>query len=118
MTIYDDIGGTDAVAAVVEDFYERVLADAQLAAWFVGIDVRRLKAHQRAFITVAIGGPDAYAGRSMTDAHAGLAITREAFGLVVDHLVATLARFDVPGEAIEKIGAALAPLEAEIVSTD
>lgn len=118
MTIYDEIGGADAVAAVVEDFYGRVLADERLAAWFDGVDVRRLKAHQRAFIAAAFGGPDAYTGRSMADAHAGLDITPEAFARVVDHLVDTLIALGVPDETIGTIGAALFPLEAQIVAAD
>ena len=117
MTIYDDIGGTEAVAAVVDDFYRRVLADPGLAPWFDGIDLRRLKTHQRAFVTAAVGGPDVYAGRSMADAHAGLGITPEAFARVVDHLATSLAAFGVPDGTIGAIGAALAPLEAQIVST-
>jgi hemoglobin len=116
MTIYDDIGGAEAVAAAVDDFYRRVLDDELLAPWFAGVEVPRLKAHQRAFITAAIGGPDEYSGRSMADAHAGLAITPEAFGRVVDHLVATLLGLGVPDDVIGTIGATLFPLEAQIVS--
>jgi hemoglobin len=116
MAIYDDIGGGDSVAAVVEDFYARVLDDPELAPWFDGVDVRRLKAHQRAFVAVALGGPDAYTGRSMAEAHAGLAITPRAFARVVDHLVASLTALGVPDAAIGKICSAVFPLEAQIVA--
>src|SRR5687767_14385536 len=84
MTIYDDIGGAGRVAAVVDDFYERVLAFQQLARWFDGIDVRRLKAHQRAFIAATIGGPDGYTGRSMPTPTPACA-SPGAFTRVVDH---------------------------------
>lgn len=116
MTIYDDIGGAEAVAAAVDDFYRRVLDDELLAPWFAGVEVRRLKAHQRAFVTAAIGGPDEYAGRSMADAHAGLGVTPEAFARVVDHLVDALLGLGVPDEVIGTIGATLFPLEAQVVS--
>jgi hemoglobin len=116
MAIYDEIGGADAVAATVEDFYARVLGDPDLAPYFDGIPVPRLKAHQRAFIAAALGGPTAYEGRTMAEAHEGLGVTPEAFAAVVDHLVATLTSLDVPEATIAEIGAALAPLEADIVS--
>ncbi|HJV09601.1 MAG TPA: group 1 truncated hemoglobin, partial [Acidimicrobiales bacterium] len=79
-TIYDDIGGAPAVTAVVDAFYERLIADPDLMAFFDGRDMARLKAHQRALVTVALGGTaEEYAGRMMQPAHAGLAITNEAF---------------------------------------
>jgi hemoglobin len=113
-TIYEDIGGAPSVDAAVEDFYERVLADPMLAPYFDDVDMARLKDHQRAFIAAAIGGPSAYEGRSMREAHAGLNVTPAAFDRVVDHLVATLDGLGVPMETIETIGGALAPLKDEI----
>ena len=53
----------------------------------------------------------------MADAHAGLNITPEAFAKVVDHLVATLTDLGVPETTIGAIGAKLAPLEADIVTS-
>ena len=63
MSTYDDICGAPAVRAAVDDFYTRVLADARLAPFFTGTDRERLKAHQRAFIAAALGGPQIFAGR-------------------------------------------------------
>lgn len=116
MSIYAEIGGGPAVDAAVADFYERVLADTSLAKYFEGIDLARLKRHQRAFIGAALGGPVVYAGRDMASAHAGLEITDEAFGAVVGHLAATLAGLGVPGATIESIVATLAPLQTDIVT--
>ncbi len=113
-SIYDDIGGAPSVTAAVDDFYVRVLGDPMLAPYFEGVDIDRLKSHQRSFIAAAIGGPEIYAGRSMKEAHAGLDITPEAFDRVVDHLVATLQGLGVPAETIATIGGALAPLKSDI----
>lgn len=115
-SIYESIGGAAAVQAAVDDFYDRVLADPALAPYFTGVDLRRLKAHQRSFIAAAIGGAEVYAGRDMASAHAGLEITDEAFDAVVGHLVATLTGLGVPEETIGAIGAKLAPLRADIVA--
>jgi hemoglobin len=114
MGIYDEIGGSAAVSAAVEDFYDRVLGDPELAPYFTDVDMTRLKRHQRSFIAAAIGGPEIYSGRSMAEAHERLRIRPEHFDLVVGHLVDTLAGLGVPGPTIEQIGATLAPLKADI----
>lgn len=116
MSIYDSIGGASAVRAAVDDFYARVLADPQLAPFFTQTDLNRLKAHQRAFIAAAIGGPEIFEGRDMASAHAGLAIADADFDAVVGHLVGTLAGLGVPEETIGQIGSALAPLRSDIVT--
>ena len=114
-TIYDQIGGREAVHAAVDIFYSRVLGDPLLARWFARVEMRRLKAHMRAFLTVALGGPEVYRGRDMGAAHAGLGVTDEAFDHVVDHLVTTLIELGVPDALIVAIGAKLAPLRAVVV---
>jgi hemoglobin len=114
-TIYEDIGGEGSLKAAVDDFYRRVLGDPELAPYFEGIDMVRLKRHQVAFFTVATGGPQVYAGRDMAEAHAGLNITEEHFDRVVGHLVDTLSGLGVPAPTIEQIGGALTPLKPQIV---
>jgi hemoglobin len=115
-SIYDQIGGSDAVAAAVDDFYARVTSDEVLAPYFTTTDMRRQKAHMRAFLATAIGGPEIYRGRDMGAAHASLGITHQAFDHVVEHLVATLSHLGVEAAIIEAIGAKLAPLRAVVVS--
>ena len=115
-SIYERIGGSESVAAAVELFYERVLGDPFLRPYFEDTDMRRLKAHMRAFLASALGGPEIYAGRDMRGAHAHLHVTHEAFDRVVDHLVWTLDALAVPDEVIETVGAKLAPLRHQIVA--
>jgi hemoglobin len=115
-TIYDQIGGAPAVDAVVEAFYQRLLADPDLLRYFEGRDMTRLKSHQRALVTVALGGTsEEYAGKMMHPAHAGLAITSEAFDRVLDHLAAVLAGAGVPAATTAKILAILQPLRTDVV---
>ena len=117
MSIYESIGGAPAVRAAVDDFYARVLADERLAPFFTDTDLPRLKAHQRAFIAAAVGGPEIFAGRDMASAHAGLGIGNGDFDAVVGHLVGTLTGLGVPEDTIGQIGGALAPLRDDIVTT-
>ncbi|MPQ99007.1 group 1 truncated hemoglobin [Modestobacter sp. I12A-02628] len=116
MSIYDEIGGARAVAATVDGFYDRVLADPTLAPFFAGTDVARVTAHQRSFIAAALGGAELYRGRDMATAHAGLGIADTDFDRVVAHLVDTLTALRVPADTIARIGAALEPLRTDVVS--
>jgi hemoglobin len=117
VSIYTAIGGAAALSAAVDDFYRRVLADRELAGYFIGADVERIKAHQRMFIAAAIGGPTGYRGRPMRDAHAGLHIRDADFDRVVGHLAATLCELGVGGPTIEAIAELLVPLREQIVET-
>jgi hemoglobin len=117
-TIYDEIGGAPTVTVVVEGLYRRVLADPDLRSYFDGHDLARLKAHQRALVTVALGGTsEEYNGRMMHPAHAGLAITNEAFDKVLDHLLAVLTDVGVPAVTSAKILAILQPLRTDVVQS-
>jgi hemoglobin len=115
-SVYDQIGGAPAVSAAVDDLYVRLLGDHELAGYFAGTEMRRQKAHMRAFMAVALGGAKVYRGRDMTAAHRGLAISGATFERVVGHLVATLTSLGVPTHLIEAIGGKLAPLRVQIVT--
>src|ERR1700759_5740796 len=108
-SVYDEIGGGNAVAAAVDRFYVRVLDDAELAPYFARTDMRRQKSHMRAFLAAALGGPQLYAGRDMRAAHAHAGVSAGAFDRVVVHLVATLDALGVPAPSIESCGGKLAP---------
>ena len=116
MSIYSDIGGKAALDAAVTDFYERPLADQSLAPYFEGIDLDRLRRHQRAFLTMVLGGPDDYQGRRMAAAHADLGITNDAFNSVALHLSETLKSLGVADEAIVGILRALIPFQNDVVT--
>ncbi|WP_326663688.1 group I truncated hemoglobin [Streptomyces sp. NBC_00385] len=115
-TLFERIGGAAAVAAVVDLFYARVLADPGLTPYFAGKDVTRLKAHQRVFVGSALGATAPYTGRAMGHAHQELGITGPDFDRVVEHLAAALADAGVDAAAIGLIAAKLAPLKPDIVS--
>lgn len=113
---YDEIGGAGAVRAAVAVFYQRVLDDADLQQWFAEVDLDRLRAHQRAFLTHALGGPDLFAGRSMAESHAGLAITDDAFDAVVEHLVNALHDLGVPDDLLARVRETVDGVRADVVS--
>jgi hemoglobin len=116
MSIYDSYVGAPAVGTAVDNFYARVLTDPRLAAHFDGVDLSRLKKHQRAFLAAAVGGAEIYSGRDMAAAHAGLDIADADFDAVVAHLAETLTGLGVPAATIATIGSALTPLRSHVVT--
>lgn len=96
-SLYDQLGGEPAIGAVVDKFYRLVLADPALAPVFQDTDTDRLRAHQKAFVTMALGGPNRYTGRALTAAHAHLAgkIDDATFDKVVGHLARALSELGV-----------------------
>ena len=111
------LGGTPAITAAVEQFYERVIADPELSPFFVHTKMPWLKARQVQFFTQALGGPAIYSGQPMKEAHAHLPIEGEHFDRVAGHLVATLQELGVTQELIDEVVEAIAPLKGDIVGT-
>jgi hemoglobin len=116
-SIYDAVGGQAALEAAVERFYERLTADPLLASFFAGMDMRKLKVHQLAFLGQAIGGPMRYNGASMQRAHAHLRIEQRHFDAVADHLRMTLEEFSVPYDLTSAIMERIGGLASQIVNT-
>lgn len=114
--IYSQIGGHEALEVVVADFYDRVLADDELAGFFSGTNMSRLKGKQVEFFAAALGGPEPYTGAPMRQVHQGRGITAHHFGLVAGHLSDSLGAAGVPSDITEQIIAAIAPLQDDITS--
>jgi hemoglobin len=115
-SIYDRIGGREALEVVVEDFYVRVLADDHLSGFFTGTNMTRLKGKQVEFFAAALGGPEPYIGASMKQVHQGRGITMHHFSLVAGHLADALAAAGVPPKTVTDILSAVAPLAPDIAS--
>jgi hemoglobin len=116
VSIYEAIGGEPVLVAVVDDFYARVLDDPQLAGFFAGANMAKLKGRQVEFFAAALGGPDLYQGASMRKAHLGRGIGQADFDKVAWHLTAALAAAGVPAHTVAQVAAAITPLADDIVS--
>ena len=92
--------------AAVEIFYRRVLTDDLLAPYFDDVEMERQIAKQKAFLTMAFGGPHRYEGRDLRSAHAGLVsagIGDAHFDAVVGHLADTLHDLGVADELVAEV---------------
>lgn len=115
-TVYETLGAGSGIRKAVDEFYDRVVADPELAKYFVGIDMGALRRHQAAMLSEATGGPRQYDGREMGAAHAGLHIDDAAFTKVVGHLLATLESLGVDEHTVSTVAQTLGPLRTSIVS--
>ena len=117
-SLYERLGGIDAITAVVENFRDRVAGDTRINQKFAKTDLGRLRKMLIDQVCEAAGGPCRYTGRSMKDAHADMKVTSGEFDALVQDLVATLDHFKVgKGEQGELLGV-LGPLKADIVEVD
>lgn len=89
-TLYERVGGERGIASLMDAFYERVLADPMLRPFFEDVAMDTLRRMQREFFAAALGGPMAYAGRSLAEIHAGRGIQLKHLRRFLDHLLATL----------------------------
>jgi hemoglobin len=117
-SLYQRLGGYDALAAVTDDFIALLATDKTLGRFFVGASdnskgrIRQLVLDQ---LCAATGGPCVYIGRDMKTAHKGLGITEEDWNISVKHLLATLAKFKVPEKEQKEVAAAITTLKGDIV---
>jgi hemoglobin len=115
---FDRIGGAPALKVAVHRFYDRILADPQLAPYFTGTDMERQRRHMVLMLTTVLGGPDAYTGRSLPEAHKPLHIPAVHYDLVGQHLVATLRQLSVPADIVEGVRQVLATVQDQVVADD
>jgi len=117
-TLYERLGGLDAITAVVEDFRDRVAADDRINLKFARTDLGRLRKMLIDQVCEGTGGPCQYNGRGMKEAHAGMKVTTGEFNALVEDLVATLKHFKVPGAEQDELLAILGSFKSEIVEVD
>ncbi len=114
-TLYDRLGGIDAITAVVGSFRDRVAADDRINVKFARTDLARLTKMLTDQVCEATGGPCRYTGRSMKEAHASMGVTNGEFDALVADLVATLNQFKVGKAEQDELLGLLGPMRSEIV---
>jgi hemoglobin len=117
-SLYQRLGGYDALAAVVDDFVGRLVADKQFEKFFVGQSndsKKRIRQHVLDQLCAATGGPCIYTGRDMKTSHAGLGITEADWNAAAKHLVESLDKFKVPEKEKGEVLAFVTTLKKDIV---
>lgn len=117
-SLYERIGGYNALAAVVDDFVGRLVSDKQFDRFFAGHSIdskKRIRQHILDQFCAATGGPCIYTGRDMKTSHAGLGITEAEWDAAAKHLVASLDKFKVPEKEKGEVLAFVVTLKKDIV---
>ena len=120
-SLYERLGGVYAIAAVVDDFIERIMVDPRLNA-----NPKVDEAHHRVskagfkylvteMVCWATGGPQKYTGRSMLDSHSELDITEGEWQAFLDDLRQTFDRFSVPAPERKELFAIVDSTKRDIV---
>ena len=117
-SLYERIGGYNALAAVVDDFVGRLVSDKQFERFFAGHSIdskKRIRQHILDQFCAATGGPCIYTGRDMKTSHTGLGITEAEWDAAAKHLVASLDKFKVPEKEKGEVLAFVVTLKKDIV---
>ena len=120
-SLYERLGGIYAIATVVDDFIDRVMADPRLNA-NPKVDEAHHKVPPAGFkylvtemVGWATGGPQAYTGKSMADSHAHLDITEEEWTAFLDDLHQTFEKFQLPATERAELLAIVNSTKGDIV---
>lgn len=119
ISLFERVGGQEAIDATVAIFYDKVLADKEIRHFFESTDMEKQKAKQKVFLSYVFGGPVKYTGKDMRNAHAHLVVNglnESHFNAVAGHLVASLEELLVPQELIDEIVAIALSVKDEVLA--
>jgi hemoglobin len=117
-SLFERLGGTGAITAVVDDFVARCAGDSRINAKFARTNIPRLRSMLIDQVSEATGGPAKYTGRDMKTTHTSMGVTTGEFNALVEDLVATLKKFGVGKTEQDELLGILGPLKSEIVEVD
>lgn len=102
-TLFQRIGGMNAVQAAVDLFYSKVMKDERINHFFAQIHMEKQSGKLKAFLAYAFGAPLPYSGKALREAHQHMHLTEIHFNAVAEHLVSTLQDLQVPQPLIDEV---------------
>lgn len=114
-SLYQRLGGKDAITAVVEKFVGNVAADNRINKFFGSADIPKLKGHLVDQVCEATGGPCKYTGRTMKATHTGMGLNDADFNALVQDLGAALDHYKVGKVEKDELLGALGSMKKDIV---
>ena len=115
-SLYSQLGGEPTIDKAVGLFYSKVLIDPDLIEFFEGANLEMLRKHQKNFLTVALGGPNLYAGRDMRSAHQHLKLEDLHFDLIKKHLADTLYELGANRTQVDIVMDTVEPLRSDVLN--
>ena len=114
-SLYEKIGGRRNIEKLVTAFYQNVLADPMLQPFFENSSIEKLERMQRAFFTIALGGPTPEEEVSIAAAHRGRGIERKHLTRFTEHLMATLKEVGIEEENAQQVYREIAMYSDEVL---
>ena len=114
-TPFTRLGGEAGVDRAVAALYERVWADPELGPYFHRTDREAQRRRLTQLLSSALGGPDAYTGKGLREAHAGRGITHRHFSLLASHAADVLAEMGLEDEVVDDVLEFIASARADVV---
>lgn len=117
-SLYDRLGGYDAISAVVNNLLPRLMNDEQLGRFWShrGDDgIQREKQLLIDFLCLNAGGPMYYTGRNMVVSHKGMRISEDDWSRFIGHVHATLDHFELADAEKGDVVAFIESTRSEIV---
>ncbi len=117
-SLYERMGGYDAIAAATDELLRRVTSDPDIGFYWRGHSTDSMKRDRQLvvdFLCESTGGPVIYAGRDMKTSHEGLLISERDWEIFMGHTVATLEHFEVPEQEKQEFLDCAASLKGDIV---
>jgi hemoglobin len=118
-SLYTQLGGYDAIAAVTDDLIGRLATDPKLTQFFVGLNDQHkavLRQHFVEFLCAKTGGPCIYTGQDMKAAHAGLKITQDQWDAALADFRMTEDKFNIAPALRSQLAVFLDSIKADIVT--
>jgi hemoglobin len=117
-SLYDRLGGVDAITAVVDAFDDRAAKDDRINQKFARTNLDRLAQEFVDQLCQDTGGPCTYTGLSMKKSHTNMGVTSGEWDAFMEDLVATLDEFNVGKAEQEELLSGLTPMRADIVEVE
>ena len=117
-SLYERLGGYDAIAAVGNDLVDRLQKDPQLGRFWQHRGEDGLVRERQLlvdFLCASTGGPMYYRGRDMKMVHKGMRISESDWAIFVKHADATLKKFQVPQVEYDEVVAFVQSTKADMV---
>ena len=113
-SLFERLGGQSKLIAIIEDTYDRVLHDPDLASFFADVPMERLRKMQFHFLAAAFDGPVAYSGAELTAAHAGRGIGGKEFTAFCKHFADSLESHGVASNDVDNALGRLATFKDKV----
>ena len=114
-SLFERLGGYDAIAAVIGDLYDRMLSDPQLGNYWRGHSNDSKSTERKLivdFVCMSTGGPNVYAGRDMETSHDGLGISEVDWEAFVRLAEATLQESGLPANERDELFSSMVSFKA------